>query len=78
MKITDIRIKSFRTNADRWDVGHALPMPKAALLQTVLAIETDTGVTGYYFGGGSHGGVQLNRRVFERGFVISLPLFIGR
>ena len=55
MKISDIKIKTFRTHADRWDVGHALPIPKAELMQTVLAIETDEGVTGYYFGGGAHG-----------------------
>ena len=36
VKITDITIKTFRTYADRWDVGHALPMPKAELMQTVL------------------------------------------
>ena len=55
MKISDIKITTFRTYADRWDVGHALPVPKAELMQTVLAIETDEGVAGYYFGGGSHG-----------------------
>ncbi len=58
MKITDIRIKTFRTYADRWDVGHAQPIPKAELMQTVLAIETDDGVSGYYFGGGSHGDAE--------------------
>ena len=55
MKISNLTIKSFRTHADRWDAGHALPLPKAELMQTVLSIETDEGVTGYYFGGGSHG-----------------------
>lgn len=58
MKITDIKIKSFKTFADRWDTGHAKPIPKAELLQTVLSIETDEGVTGYYFGGGSHGDAE--------------------
>ena len=27
-------------------------------MQTVLAIETDEGVTGHYFGGGSHGDTE--------------------
>ena len=58
MKITDIRIKTFRTYADRWDIGHAKPVPKAELMQTVLAIETDEGVTGHYLGGGSHGDAE--------------------
>ena len=49
VKITDIRIKTFRTHADRWDVGHAVPIPKAELMQTVLMIETDEGVTGLLF-----------------------------
>ena len=52
MKISDIKIKTFRTYADRWDTGHAVPVPKAELMQTVLMIETDEGVTGHYFGGG--------------------------
>ena len=79
MKITDIRIKSFKTHADRWDVGHAQPIPKAALLQTVLAIETDTGVTGYYFGGGSHGdaeGLNIVDQQMIRGRI--LPLLKGQ
>ncbi len=78
MKITDIRIKSFRTYADRWDVGHALPVPKANLLQTVLAIETDEGVTGYYLGGGSHGdaeGLNFVDQQMIRGRI--LPLLKG-
>ncbi|MEO8758850.1 MAG: enolase C-terminal domain-like protein [Devosia sp.] len=58
MKITDIKIKTFRTYADRWDTGHALPIPHAELMQTVLAIETDSGATGYYFGGGAHGDAE--------------------
>lgn len=55
MKITDIKVVSFRTHADRWDMGHAKPKPNTELLQTVASVETDAGVTGYYFGGGSHG-----------------------
>ena len=55
MKITDIKIKTFKTYADRWDTGHAVLIPKAELMQTVLSIETDEGITGNYFGGGSHG-----------------------
>ena len=58
MKISDIKIKTFRTYADRWDIGHAVPIPKAQLMQTVLMIETDEGVTGCYFGGGSHGDAE--------------------
>lgn len=58
MKISDIKIKTFRTYADRWDTGHARPVPKADLLQTVLTIETDEGVSGHYFGGGSHGDAE--------------------
>ena len=58
MKITDIKIKTFRTYADRWDTGHAVPIPNAELMQTVLAIETDAGVTGHYLGGGSHGDAE--------------------
>ena len=48
MKITDINIKTFTTYADRWDVGHARPVPKAELVQTVLTIQTDEGVAGHY------------------------------
>ena len=55
MKITDLKIASFRTHADRWDMGHAEPRPRTELMQTVSSIETDEGVTGYFFGGGSHG-----------------------
>ena len=55
MKISDIKIKSFRTQADRWDVGHAELLPDAELLQTVMTVETDEGAVGHYFGGGSHG-----------------------
>ena len=55
MKISDIKIKSFLTHADRWDQGHALPKPDTELLQTVLTIETDEGVSGHFIGGGTHG-----------------------
>jgi L-alanine-DL-glutamate epimerase-like enolase superfamily enzyme len=55
VKITDVKVVSFRTHADRWDMGHALPKPKTELMQTVASVETDAGVTGYFFGGGSHG-----------------------
>ena len=55
MKISDIRVLSFRTHADRWDIGHAEPIPRAELMQTVTCIDTDEGVTGYFFGGGLHG-----------------------
>ena len=58
MRITDITIKSFRTYADRWDIGHAQPIPHAELMQTVLTIETDESVKGHYFGGGSHGDAE--------------------
>ena len=44
MKISNVTVKTFRTYADRWDVGHAQPIPKAELMQTVLTIETDEGV----------------------------------
>ena len=55
MKISDIKIKSFLTHADRWDQGHALPKPDTELMQTVLTIETDEGVSGHFIGGGTHG-----------------------
>ena len=76
MKITDITIKTFRTHADRWDAGHARADPKdAELMQTVLTIETDEGVTGYYFGGGSHGdqeGLNVVDQQLIRGRIRSL------
>jgi L-alanine-DL-glutamate epimerase-like enolase superfamily enzyme len=55
VRISDVTIKTFRTHADRWDAGHAKPLPKAELMQTVLTVETDEGLAGHYFGGGSHG-----------------------
>jgi L-alanine-DL-glutamate epimerase-like enolase superfamily enzyme len=75
MKITDIKIKTFRTHADRWDTGHAVPIPNAELMQTVLAIETDQVVAGYYFGGGAHGdaeGLNVVDQQLIRGRVRSL------
>ena len=33
-------------------------MPDTELLQTVLTIDTDEGVAGHYFGGGSHGDAE--------------------
>jgi len=53
VKITDLKIVSFKTYADRFSAG--TPRPHQDLVQTLTSIETDTGVTGYYFGGGSHG-----------------------
>lgn len=55
MRISDIRVIRFRTYADRWNIGHAEPIPKAEVIQTVTCIDTDEGVTGYFFGGGKHG-----------------------
>ena len=55
MKISDIKIKSFLTHADRWDQGHALPKPDTELMQTVLTIETNEGISGHFIGGGTHG-----------------------
>lgn len=55
MKITSIKVKAFRSYADRWDIGHARLLPKADVMQTVTLIETDEGVTGTYLGGASHG-----------------------
>ncbi|HET7714176.1 MAG TPA: enolase C-terminal domain-like protein [Bauldia sp.] len=71
MKITDIRVISFRTHADRWDMGHGVPKPRTELMQTVSIIDTDEGVSGYYFGGGSHGDQEgLN--------VVDQALLLGR
>jgi L-alanine-DL-glutamate epimerase-like enolase superfamily enzyme len=53
VKITDLKIISFKTYADRFGAG--TPKPHQELVQTLTSIETDTGVTGYYLGGGSHG-----------------------
>ncbi len=32
MKVSDITVKTFRTYAARWDVGHAQPLPKLWLM----------------------------------------------
>src|SRR5436853_517807 len=53
VKITDLKIVSFRTTADRFSAG--TPRPRQELVQTLTSIATDTGVTGTYLGGGSHG-----------------------
>ena len=55
MKITDVRVIRFRTHADRWDIGHARPLPGAEVIQTITCIDTDEGVSGYFLGGGKHG-----------------------
>ena len=47
MKISDVTIKTFRTYADRWDAGHAQPLPKVEPRQTVLSIHADDGVAGH-------------------------------
>ena len=71
MKITDIKITSFRTHADRWDMGHAKPLKRTEIMQTVASIETDEGHTGYFFGGGSHGDQEgLN--------IVDQQLLLGR
>jgi L-alanine-DL-glutamate epimerase-like enolase superfamily enzyme len=71
VKITDIKIVSFRTHADRWDIGHAQLLPRTEIMQTVASVETDAGVTGYFFGGGSHGDQEgLN--------VVDQALLLGR
>ncbi|MDE0530828.1 MAG: hypothetical protein OXI01_05155 [Albidovulum sp.] len=71
MKITDIRVTPFRTYADRWDVGRAQPLPATEMVQTVTCIDTDEGIQGYFFGGGSHGdqdglGVDDRRLILGR------------
>lgn len=55
MKITNIDITRFRTWADRWDSRYGRAAPKQDLVQSVLTISTDEGISGYYFGGGVHG-----------------------
>lgn len=79
MKITDIKITTFRTHADRWDVGYARPAKGAELMQTVLCIETDAGVSGYYFGGGSHGDLEGLSSVDQRLILAKIrPLLVGQ
>jgi L-alanine-DL-glutamate epimerase-like enolase superfamily enzyme len=55
VKITDIKITNFRSWADRWDSRYGVAVPKQDLVQSVLTISTDEGISGYYFGGGVHG-----------------------
>jgi len=55
MKISDVRVIRFRTHADRWDLSYARAKPNAEVIQTVTCIDTDEGLTGYFFGGGKHG-----------------------
>ncbi|WP_394155048.1 enolase C-terminal domain-like protein [Loktanella salsilacus] len=55
MRITDIRVIPFRTHADRWDIGHGRLIPQAEVHQTITCIDTDEGLSGYFFGGGKHG-----------------------
>ena len=45
MKITDLKIVSFRTFADRFRAG--TPEPHQELVQTLTSVETDTGVGEY-------------------------------
>jgi L-alanine-DL-glutamate epimerase-like enolase superfamily enzyme len=79
VKITDITIRTFRTHADRWDIGHARLLPKTKLIQTVLAIETDEGVTGHYFGGGSHGDAEGLSIVDQQLIAARIkPLLVGQ
>jgi len=79
MKITDVKVVAFRTHADRWDMGHARLKPRAELLQTVASVETDQGLTGYYFGGGSHGD-QEGLNVVDRDLLVGRirSLLLGR
>lgn len=70
MKITDIRVETFRTHADRWDIGHARLIPQAEVLQSILTIDTDEGVQGYYFGGGAKHGDQEGLNAVERELIL--------
>lgn len=55
MPVGDVCVIRFRTHADRWDIGHTRLKPRAEVHQTVTCIDTDAGLTGYFFGGGKHG-----------------------
>jgi L-alanine-DL-glutamate epimerase-like enolase superfamily enzyme len=73
MKITDLKITTFRTHADRFQHGQLYP--RTELVQTLTSIDTDAGVTGYYFGGGAHGdqeGLKPDDREFLLGRIRSL------
>ncbi|WP_226781604.1 enolase C-terminal domain-like protein [Oceaniglobus trochenteri] len=68
MKITDVRVITFRTHADRWDIGHGRLLPNAEVTQTVTCIDTDEGLSGYFLGGGKHGD-QDGLNVVEAGLL---------
>lgn len=55
MKITDVRVIRFKTHADRWNIREARLLPNAEVSATVTCIDTDEGLSGYFFGGGKHG-----------------------
>ena len=55
MKITDVKVRNFRTHADFWDFGHGKLEPNAEYIQTLTTIETDEGVSGHYIGGSMRG-----------------------
>ncbi|MDE0608685.1 MAG: hypothetical protein OXH77_02055 [Anaerolineaceae bacterium] len=52
MKITEVRVETFRQTSDRAkDIqGHAHPTDPHEALQSLLTIETDEGLCGYSFG----------------------------
>jgi L-alanine-DL-glutamate epimerase-like enolase superfamily enzyme len=73
MKITDVKIISFRTAADRFQYSEA--RPATPLVQTLASIETDDGAVGYYLGGGAHGdqeGLKTDDRELLLGRIRSL------
>ena len=75
MKITDVKIRSFRTFSDSWDRDRGVPIHNEETVQTVLTIETDEGVTGTYFGGsirGDHLGLNAVEQQFILGRVRNL------
>jgi L-alanine-DL-glutamate epimerase-like enolase superfamily enzyme len=77
VKITDLKITPFRTQADRFQHGQLYP--QSELVQTLTSIETDAGITGYYFGGGAHGD-QEGLKPDDRQFLLSRirSLIIGQ
>ncbi|GAA4993075.1 enolase C-terminal domain-like protein [Actinopolymorpha pittospori] len=52
MKITDITVRPFTVEVDRFHQG--VPR-RAGVVQTVTTVHTDEGVAGHYFGGHGHG-----------------------
>jgi len=77
VKITDITVVPFKTHADRFRNGQALP--RTELLQTVTCIQTDEGVAGCYFGGGGHGdqdGLPPDAREHLEGRI--KPMLVGQ